>query len=79
MPSGPFRVVWEICDDDEWDSPTAEWERAEEIFDQERDAIGLWRFLKGYTHTRPISIDPEPDWSSYIYDSMTPLKKKEST
>lgn len=75
MASGPFHVVWETCDSEEWDNPAATWGRREDTFDMERDAVGLWQFLKGYVNTRPISIEPEPDWSNYTYDGHAPLTR----
>jgi hypothetical protein len=66
-----FHVVWEGIDD----APGATWQQYERNVATEREAVSLWQTAHLYENTRPVSIDPEPDWSRYSYDGRTPLTK----
>lgn len=71
MPDGPFTVVWLGIDD----LPGAEWERYERTVPSEGEAVSLWQSATLYANTRPLSIEPEPDWSRYTYDGRTPITR----
>lgn len=75
MTDGPFTVVWEGCDQDDWNTPGAVWKRHERTYQDERTAVHAWLCAKQYENTRPVSITPEPDWSGYIYAGRTPVTK----
>lgn len=77
MTNGPFTIVWEAVDDPDWVKPDDdEWERHEQQFTSELDAVREWGSLHLYTNTRPVSITPEPDWSKYVHgDGKTPVTK----
>jgi hypothetical protein len=37
--------------------------------------VALWQSATLYANTRPLSIEPEPDWSRYTYDGRTPVTR----
>jgi hypothetical protein len=75
MNDGPFTIVSESVDTDDWNNPNAIWERSTRTYATEKEAVHVWGCLRRYANTRPISITPDPDWSRYSYDGRTPVTK----
>lgn len=69
---GPFTVVWEFINPD---IPRDDWHPHTRVVDTEREAVHLWGRAKFFENTRPVSIDPEPNWPRYTHDGHTPLKR----